>query len=144
MKRQFFDQQAFQAVIEAQGLAQTPGAKADTIAHATKKAIAERLEQDPAFYEKFSKLIQQAIDDFRNKRISDLTYLQQALEIRDAVLHRKAEAAPESIQGNADAIALFGIFKTKWADRALSDDVLAQLAADIHAQDVDFAAGGQA
>ena len=43
----------------------------------------ERLEQDPAFYEKFSKLIQQAIDDYRAKRISDLEYLQRVTEIKE-------------------------------------------------------------
>ncbi|MCS6515066.1 restriction endonuclease subunit R, partial [Burkholderia thailandensis] len=69
-----FDEKAFKQVLEEQAESKTTAAKADMIAHATKKAISERLEQDPAFYEKFSKLIQQAIDDFRAKRLSDLKY----------------------------------------------------------------------
>lgn len=77
-----FDEQAFQKVVEEQGAGKGAGAKADMIAHATKRAITERLAQDPAFYEKFSKLIQQAIDDYRAKRITDLEYLQRVTDIR--------------------------------------------------------------
>jgi type I restriction enzyme R subunit len=67
-----FDANAFQQVVEEQGQGRPTSAKADMIAHATKRAITERLDEDPAFYEKFSKLIQAAIDDYRAGRISDL------------------------------------------------------------------------
>ncbi len=106
-----FDEQAFQKVVEEQGSTKSTGAKADIIAHATKRAISERLEQDPAFYTKFSKLIQQAIDDYRAKRISDLEYLRRANEIRDAVIHRKQDDVPPSLKNNDHAIAEFGILK---------------------------------
>jgi type I restriction enzyme R subunit len=69
------------------------------IAHATKRAINERLEQDPAFYEKFSKLIQQAIDDYRAKRLSDLEYLQRVNAIKDAVVSRKDDDLPAVLAG---------------------------------------------
>ena len=39
------------------------------------------MDEDPAFYEKFSKLIQQAIEDFRAKRLSDMDYLNRVMEI---------------------------------------------------------------
>lgn len=106
-----FDEQAFQKVVEEQGPTKSTGAKADIIAHATKRAITERLEQDPAFYTKFSKLIQQAIDDYRAKRISDLEYLKRANEIRDAVIHRKQDDVPQTLKGKDDAIAEFGILR---------------------------------
>lgn len=74
-----FDDEAFMVVKEEQAIygttPKTTASKADTIAHATKKVLTERMDEDPAFYEKFSKLIQQAIEDFRAKRISDLDYL---------------------------------------------------------------------
>jgi len=60
----------FNQVKEEQGVYQTKkptASKADSIAHATKKVITEKMGEDPAFYEKFSKLIQQAIEDFRAK-----------------------------------------------------------------------------
>ncbi len=106
-----FDEKAFKQVVEAQGDGRSAAAKADTIAHATKKAISERLEQDPAFYEKFSRLIQQAIDDYRAKRISDLEYLKKAGELRDAVVNRHGDDAPSQLAGNHDALAVFGVLQ---------------------------------
>jgi type I restriction enzyme, R subunit len=108
-----FDEVAFQKVVEEQGAGgeKTAAAKADTIAHATKRVINERLEQDPAFYEKFSRLIQQAIDDYRAKRLSDLEYLQRVTEIKDAVVSRKGDELPPALGNDADAAAVFGLLR---------------------------------
>ena len=106
-----FDEQAFQKVVQEQGAGRGAGAKADMIAHATKRAINERLEQDPAFYTKFSKLIQQAIDDYRAKRISDIEFLKRATEIREAVTKRKADDVPSKIVGNEGAVAVYGLLR---------------------------------
>ncbi len=86
-----FDDKMFGMVKEEQGVyaAKTTASRADAIAHAMRKVITEKMEEDPAFYEKFSKLIQQAIDAYRAKRISDLEYLKKVLEIRDKVATRK-------------------------------------------------------
>ena len=117
-----FDEAAFQKVVEEQGAAgeKHPGAKADMIAHATKRAINERLEQDPAFYEKFSKLIQQVIDDYRAERLSDLEYLRRVTEIKDAVVSRKGDDLPSLLHGDADAAAVYGLLRPFVADH-LSD-----------------------
>jgi type I restriction enzyme R subunit len=108
-----FDEAAFQKVVEEQGAGgeKNLGAKADMIAHATRRAINERLEQDPAFYEKFSKLIQQAIDDYRARRLSDLEYLQRVTEIRQAVVSRKGDDLPPALNGDADAAAVYGLLR---------------------------------
>jgi type I restriction enzyme R subunit len=100
------------------------------IAHATKKAISERLEQDPAFYEKFSKLIQQAIDDFRAQRISDLEYLNKVSEIKDAVVNRRSDDAPAQLAGNDNALALYGVLKPYVSGYVQAEDAAATLAAD--------------
>jgi len=125
-----FDEKAFKEVVEDRGEARTPAAKADMIAHATKKAISERLEQDPAFYEKFSKLIQQAIDDFRAQRISDLEYLNKVSEIKDAVVNRRSDDAPAQLAGNDNALALYGVLKPYVSGHVKAQDVAATLAAD--------------
>lgn len=104
-----FDETAFRKVLEEQNMG--PGARADTIAHATRRAIHERLEQDPAFYEKFSRLIQQAINDYRAQRLSDLEYLQRVSEIRDGVVSRKGDDLPPVLVGDADAAAVYGLLK---------------------------------
>ena len=125
-----FDEAAFQKVVEEQGAGgeKNLGAKADMIAHATKRAINERLEQDPAFYEKFSKLIQQAIDDYRAKRLSDMEYLQRVTEIKDAVISRKGDDLPPALNGDADAAAVYGLLQPFVANH-LSDAEQAQTTA---------------
>lgn len=130
-----FDQDAFSKVVEDQGHGRPASAKADTIAYATRKAISENLDKDPAFYERFSKLIQQAIDDYRAKRISDLEYLKRASEIREAVVHRTQDDAPPSLRGKDDAIAVFGILRPYVANYTakaqVATDVAAGAAADV-------------
>lgn len=108
-----FDEAAFQQLVEehAGGGDKNLAAKADMIAHATKRAIHERLELDPAFYEKFSKLIQQAIDDYRAKRLLDLEYLQRVTEIKSAVVSRKRDDLPPALTGDADAAAVYGLLR---------------------------------
>lgn len=47
-----FDDQAFMMVKEEQEVyeTKTPASRADIIAHATKRAITEKMDEDPAFY----------------------------------------------------------------------------------------------
>ena len=103
-----FDDDSFEKAVEDQG---TPASQADLIAHATKRTISERMSEDPAFYERFSRLIQKAIDDFRNKRISELEYLKKAREVRSAVVNRTDEEIPADLQNDADARAFFGLLQ---------------------------------
>lgn len=105
------DDRAVQQVLGKKGPTKTTAAKADTIAHATRKTIHENLEQDPAFFEKFSKLIQDAIDAFHAQRISDLEYLNQVRKIREAVAHHRTDDLPARLQRNNDAAALFGVLR---------------------------------
>jgi type I restriction enzyme R subunit len=108
----------------------TTGSKADTIAHATKKAITERMDEDPAFYEKFSKLIQQAIEDFRAKRISDLDYLRKVVDIRNKVVGKVHDDMPDKLFGNEDAMAFFGVLKPFLENHELCEGDLESAAAD--------------
>ena len=127
-----FDEAAFRKVVEEQeaGAAngKNPGARADRIAHATRRVISERLEQDPAFYQKFSRLIQQAIDDYRAKRLSDLEYLQRVTAIRAAVVTRQDEDLPPILEGDADAAAVYGLLRP-FITGQVADAVQAQAAA---------------
>ncbi len=128
-----FDDEAFMMVKEEQevyGSKKTTGSKADTIAHATKKAITERMDEDPAFYEKFSKLIQQAIEDFRAKRISDLDYLNKVVDIRNKVVGKVHDDIPDKLSGNEDAMAYFGVLKPFLEKHELSEEDLEAAAAD--------------
>lgn len=132
-----FDEKMFNQVKEEQGVygTKTTAAKADAIAHATKKAIAEKMDEDPAFYEKFSKLIQQAIDDFKAKRISDLEYLSKVTDIRGKVATKQHDDVPQKLDGNEDAMAFYGILKPFFEacqlDEAICEDISADTALAI-------------
>jgi type I restriction enzyme R subunit len=104
------DDAALKRAIDEQE-ATTPAAQADIIGFNTKRVIEERIKVDPAYYEKFSRMIQQAIDDYRAKRINELAYLQKAKEVRAAVLDRPRDDIPVALRGNDHGIALFGLVK---------------------------------
>lgn len=128
-----FDDKMFNQVKEEHGVYQsgkTTASKADTIAHATKNVITEKMDEDPAFYEKFSKLIQQAIENFRAKRISDLEYLNSVVDIRNKVVGRVHDDIPEALSGNENAVAYFGVLKPFLEQHELTDDILESAAAD--------------
>jgi type I restriction enzyme R subunit len=126
-----FDANLFTAVKEERGVyGKSTAAKADAIAYATKKVITEKMDEDPAFYEKFSKLIQQAIEDFLAKRLSDLGYLNQVMEIRNKVVTRHHDDVPEKLSGNEDAMAYYGVLKPFFAEHPLPPDMCDLIAAD--------------
>ena len=106
-----FDNVAFWEVKAEQGVygGNATGAKADRIAYSTKHTIHERMEEDPAFYRRFSALIQETIDDFRAQRISELEYLDKATSIREAVETKRHEDAPEQLAGRDNALAFYGV-----------------------------------
>jgi len=118
-----FDDKMFNMVKEEQGVYQTKttASKADTIAHATKRTLSENMDEDPAFYEKFSKLIQEAIDDFKAKRVSDLEYLNRVIDIRNKVATKQHDDVPDSIRDNDEACAYFGLVKPYFEQSDLDD-----------------------
>lgn len=120
-----FDEKMFTAVKEEQGVyqAKTTASKADTIAHATKRSISENMDEDPAFYEKFSKLIQAAIDDFRAKRISDLEYLNRVIDIRNKVVTKQHDNMPDCIRENDEACAYFGLIRPQFQQVATLNEL---------------------
>ncbi|MFZ3157786.1 MAG: hypothetical protein WA124_09840, partial [Smithella sp.] len=116
-----FDSNMFKTIKEEQGVyGKTTASQADAIAFATRKVISEKMGEDPAFYEKFSKLIQQAIEDFRAKRISDLEYLNRAVDIRDKVVTRRHDDMPAILEDNENAMAYYGVLKSFFDEQNIS------------------------
>lgn len=101
-----FEQDKFQAEIEK---LETTAAKADTIASRTKKTISEKMEEDPYFYRRFSKILEEAIEAFRDERISDAEYLNRVTEIMNAVVNRADDSFPETLKHNDAAKAFYGV-----------------------------------
>ena len=84
-------------------------AKADTIASRTAKYINESMETDPAFFKKFSKMLEEAIEEYKLGRISEAEYLQRAENIMHQVLSHTDSEIPESLQNNNACRAYFGL-----------------------------------
>ncbi len=127
-----FDEKMFGQVKEEQSVygKKTTAARADAIAHATKKTITEKMDEDPAFYENFSKLIQQAIDEYRAKRISDLEYLKKVTAIGNKVVTREHDNVPVKLDKNEDAQAFYGVLKPYFEAHALDAKVCEEVSAD--------------
>ena len=60
-------------------------AKADKIASRTDKHITEKMEEDPAFYKKFSEMLKDTIKDYELHRISEIQYLERVKDIMEKV-----------------------------------------------------------
>jgi type I restriction enzyme R subunit len=101
-----FDEDAFQQEIE-----KLPGvrSKADTIAHRTARTIRERWDEDPAFYKKFSELLERAIDENRKGRLSDRDFLRDVSRIMRSVVHRTGDEIPPRLQHHELAKAFYGL-----------------------------------
>ena len=128
-----FDNSSFNQVKDEQGVygGQTTAARADTIAHAVKRTITEKMDEDPAFFSKFSELIQEVIDASRAKRISDLEYLNQVIQLRDQVVSGRHDDAPEKLRDNDEACAYYGVVKPVYlAHNTFSEQQLDDMAAD--------------
>ncbi len=103
-----FNREAFAREVE---LAGTPAAKADTIASRTQKTITERIEDDPAFYRRFSDLLEQTIAEWRARRISDAEYLKRATEIAQAITDRATEDVPREVTYDPATRAYYGLVR---------------------------------
>lgn len=123
-----FNEQEFKQEVEKQ---RSTASKADTIAHRTKRTLSEEWkDKDPAFYRKFSKLIEEAIKAFREKRISDLEYLNTVSGYQKAVQNHIDEEVPETLKNQEIAQAFYGIFKEVLEEHAENEAVLSGLGAE--------------
>ncbi|MBM4012106.1 MAG: type I restriction endonuclease subunit R [Planctomycetes bacterium] len=93
------------------GPGETARAKADRIERAAKKYIRDRLEQyDPSLARKFSEMIEQALNDYAQKRIDDQALADRLSQIsEDMVEGRRDDVLPEKIRSDADAVAFYGL-----------------------------------
>lgn len=114
-----FDTEKFQKEVE-----NTTGveAKADKIASRTEKHITEKMEEDPAFYKKFSQLLRETIADYESKRISEAKYLSKVKEIMQNVLTRKDNETPEQLKDREVARAFYGLTMEALTDKIPDED----------------------
>ena len=115
-----FDKDKFQQELE-----NTTGkaAKADKIASRTAKHITEKMDEDPAFYKKFSQLLRETIADYEAKRISEAQYLSRVQDIMDNVLTHTDNEIPEQLKDRDVAKAFYGLTVEALAEKILDNIV---------------------
>jgi type I restriction enzyme, R subunit len=85
-------------------------ARADTILSALTASITEKMDSNPAYYEKLSLRIKEIIEAYKNDRLSDEEKLQNAKDVRNLLVAKDVETDenyPESIKHNKCARAIF-------------------------------------
>ncbi len=105
-------------------------ARADTIAHRTARTIHERMQEDPAFYKRFSELLIAAIAAFRKERIKANEYLKKVTDIMDAVRNRTGDKIPGKLRDCEVAKAYYGSVKETLARCSKGDDAFEDRLAD--------------
>ncbi len=127
-----FDKDKFQQEVE-----NTTGkaAKADKIASRTAKHITEKMDEDPAFYKKFSQMLKETIADYEAKRISEAQYLSRVQEIMNNVLAHTDNDIPEQLKERDVAKAFYGLtveaLSEKIQDNIVRKEVATQSALQI-------------
>lgn len=122
------DPDALKAVVEETGVSEA--SRADRIASATRRAITEKMDEDPTFYKQFSELLEETIRAYREKRLSEREYLNCVVDLASKVARKdRGRDVPESIRGDEDAQAFFGILdsqlKSKGDGPVAGDDAAA-------------------
>jgi len=108
------DPAALRAVVEEAGVSEA--SKADRIASATRRAISEKMDEDPAFYRQFSEMLQETIRAYRERRLSEREYLSSVSDLASKVARKdRGRDVPDSIRGDDDAQALFGLLEGRLA-----------------------------
>ncbi|WQT68217.1 HsdR family type I site-specific deoxyribonuclease [Helicobacter pylori] len=74
---------------------------AESIANNTRKRIIEKEASDPKYYEKLSSLLNDLINQFREKKLTYLEYLQQIHNLAQQVIHKEDRNYPKKINTNA-------------------------------------------
>jgi type I restriction enzyme, R subunit len=105
-----FDKAAFAREVDK---LDSDASKADTIAYRTLRTIQVRMSEDPAFYKRFSDLLESAIADFRAQRVSEAEYLTNVRGISERVRDRSGDDVPEAVRYKPTARAFYGILRER-------------------------------
>lgn len=124
-----FDKEQREAEVEKLS---SKAAKADHIASRTIRAINIKMNEDPIFYKKLSKLIREVIEEYHQQRINEAEFLKKAREYEEAFLKGDRGNIPDQLIGNDTGIAIYNLVTDIFKD-LLSDklEVATELAVGI-------------
>jgi len=114
-----FEKDKFETELEK---TQWEAARADTIASRTSKHINEKMDEDPAFYKKFSDMLKKAIKEYEEHRINETEYLKRVNEIMNNVLLHNDDSFPEEVTWNDVTKALYGLSRTFFKENNVTNE----------------------
>ena len=113
-------------------------ARAEAISGRLTKTISEKYEENPAYYHSFSKRIKEALEQYRDKIISDAEYLEKMQAIvNDFRSGNSGLSFPESIKNDVNAQAFYGVISAVFDDAlevkesGISYETTARIAKDM-------------
>ena len=109
--------------------------KADAIASRMTRSISEKRDENPAYYDSFSKRIRDALALYKEKVISEAEYLAKMRTIMgDYHAGRSTVSYPERIKNNVHAQAFFGVLTALFdevEDEQITPDFVAEVSEEI-------------
>lgn len=85
-------------------------AKADAIHSGMTKSISEKYDENPAYYDSFSKRIKAVLQEYKERVINDAEYLSKMKQILSDYTQGKSEVNyPAKLKGNVHAQAFYGV-----------------------------------
>ena len=112
-------------------------AKADAITSRLSKSISAKYEENPAYYDSFSRRIKDALDQYKEKVISEAEYLAKMRSIMEDYHSGKSSVSyPERIKHNVHAQAFYGVITALFDDaqvEGMTPDFAAEIAEEITA-----------
>jgi type I restriction enzyme R subunit len=86
-------------------------AKADFIASRVKKTCVEKMEEDPVLYQKLSEVIDEAIQAYLEKRLSEEEYLRKMFEVWNEAKEQGSSKVPAELRSDPEAKAYFRLLQ---------------------------------
>ncbi len=108
--------------------------KAEAIVSHLTKSIKANWDENPAYYDSFSKRIKETLEQYKNRVITEAEYLSKMREIVEDYRSGKTSVSyPERIKGNLHAQAFYGVILAILDDTKiiLDNDMVAQISVEI-------------
>lgn len=109
--------------------------KADAITSRMTKSISEKRDENPAYYDSFSKRIKDALELYKEKVISEAEYLAKMRTIMEDYHAGKSTVSyPERIKSNVHAQAFYGVLNAIFDEvksEQITPDFVAEVAEEI-------------
>jgi len=125
---EIFDPEQFNHLVDE---LKTPRARAEAILNRLKRTVYDNMERDPFYYQKFSQLIEQTLEEIAEGRIQELEALEKASQYQDEIFSGYRQDLPEQLRALRDAPAYYGVVKESLDKKQISTDMQVEITVEI-------------